>query len=76
MSARLAKQAVANIGSQPVDAVEEVWHGLEAPYRPLFDWLLNDAPRPQSNAGAAFLPAMLAWRHRHQHAAGAYRGGR
>jgi DNA ligase-1 len=60
VSARLAKQAAANIGSQPVDAVEEVWHGLEAPYRPLFDWLLQGAPRPQSNAGAAFLPAMLA----------------
>ena len=60
VSARLAKQAVANIGGQPVDAVEEVWHGLEAPYRPLFDWLLQGAPRPSSNAGAAFLPAMLA----------------
>jgi DNA ligase-1 len=60
VSARLAKQAVANIGNQPVDAVEEVWHGLEAPYRPLFDWLLEGAPRPSSNAGAAFLPAMLA----------------
>jgi DNA ligase-1 len=60
VSARLAKQAVANIGSQPVDAVEEIWHGLEAPYRPLFDWLLQGAPRPSSNAGAAFLPAMLA----------------
>ena len=31
VSARLAKQAVANIGSQPVDAVEEIWHGLSAP---------------------------------------------
>jgi DNA ligase-1 len=60
VSARLAKQAVANIGNQPVDAVEEVWHGLEAPYRPLFDWLLQGAPRPSSNAGAAFFPAMLA----------------
>jgi DNA ligase-1 len=60
VSARLAKQAVANVGNQSVDAVEEVWHGLEAPYRPLFDWLLQGAPRPSSNAGAAFLPAMLA----------------
>lgn len=60
VSARLAKQAVANVGNQPVDAVEEVWHGLEAPFRPLFDWLLQGAPRPSSNAGAAFLPAMLA----------------
>ena len=34
-----------------VDAVEEIWHGLSAPYRPLFDWLLTGAPRPSSNAG-------------------------
>src|SRR5260370_9686986 len=60
VSARLAKQAAANIGGQPVDAVEEVWHGLSAPYRPLFDWLLAGAPQPSSNAGRAFLPPMLA----------------
>ena len=60
VSAKLAKQAAANIGHQPVDAVEEIWHGLSPPYRPLFDWLLNDAPRPTSNAGGAFLPPMLA----------------
>jgi DNA ligase-1 len=60
VSARLAKQAVGNIGTQPVDAVEEVWHGLTPPYRPLFDWLLHEAPRPASNAGGAFLPPMLA----------------
>ena len=56
VSARLAKQAVANIGNQPVDAVEEIWHGLTPPYRPLFDWLLHGAPRPSTNAGGAFLP--------------------
>ena len=60
VSARLAKQAAANIGNQPVDAVEEIWHSLSPPYRPLFDWLLADAPRPQTNAGGAFLPPMLA----------------
>jgi DNA ligase 1 len=60
VSARLAKQAVANIGNKPVDQVEEIWHGLAPPYRPLFDWLLHDAPRPSSNAGGAFLPPMLA----------------
>ena len=60
VSARLAKQAVANIGNQPVDAVEEIWHGLSPPYRPLFDWLLQGAPPPRSNAGGAFLPPMLA----------------
>jgi DNA ligase 1 len=60
VSARLAKQAAANLGGQPVDAVEEIWHGLAPPYRPLFDWLLHEAPRPSSNADGAFLPPMLA----------------
>ncbi|UYN96263.1 MAG: cisplatin damage response ATP-dependent DNA ligase [Enhydrobacter sp.] len=60
VSARLAKQAVANIGDKPVNEVEEIWHGLTPPYRPLFDWLLHEAPRPSTNAGGAFLPPMLA----------------
>jgi DNA ligase-1 len=60
VSARLAKQAAANLGGQPVDAVEEIWHGLEPPYRPLFDWLLAGGERPRPNAGGAFLPPMLA----------------
>src|SRR4029077_3190597 len=53
-------QPAANSAGQPVDQVEEIWHGLSAPYRPLFDWLLADAPRPSSNAGGALLPPMLA----------------
>ncbi|HKV16685.1 MAG TPA: cisplatin damage response ATP-dependent DNA ligase [Reyranella sp.] len=60
VSARLAKQAIANIGNQPVAEVEEVWHGLSPPYRPLFDWLLADGPKPSSNMGGAFLSPMLA----------------
>ena len=60
VSARLAKQAAANIGDRPVAEVEEVWHGLSAPYRPLFEWLLADGPRPRSNVGGAFLSPMLA----------------
>ena len=60
VSARLAKQAAAGIGNRPADEVEEVWHGLEAPYRPLFDWLTADGPKPLSNLGGAFLPVMLA----------------
>ena len=60
VSARLAKQAAANIGNQPVNEVEEVWHGLSPPYRPLFDWLQAGGPKPSSNMGGAFLPPMLA----------------
>ena len=60
VSARLGKQAAANIGEQPVAEIEEVWHGLSAPYRPLFDWLTADGPKPQSKMGGAFLSPMLA----------------
>jgi DNA ligase-1 len=60
VSARLAKQAVANIGHKSVSDVEEVWHGLSPPYRPLFDWLLAGGPQPRSNMGGAFLSPMLA----------------
>src|SRR5476649_242542 len=60
VSARLAKQAVANVGGQPVAEVEEIWHGLSAPYRPLFDWLTAGGPKPASNMGGAFLSPMLA----------------
>jgi DNA ligase-1 len=60
VSARLAKQAAANIGKQQVDEVEEVWHGLNPPYRPLFDWLAGSGPKPSSNMGGNFLPPMLA----------------
>ena len=67
IEANAPRMAAANIGSQPVDAVEEVWHGLEAPYRPLFDWLLQGAPRPQTNAGGAFLPPMLAGQYEEDH---------
>jgi DNA ligase-1 len=60
VSARLAKQAAANIGEKPVDEIEEIWHGLSAPYRPMFDWLADKAPRPSTNMGGGFVPSMLA----------------
>ena len=60
VSARLAKQAAAKLGPQPVAEIEEIWHGLTPPYRPLFDWLTQGAPRPSRNMGGGFVPAMLA----------------
>ena len=39
VSARLAKQAVADAFGHSIDDIEELWHGLEPPYLPLFDWL-------------------------------------
>src|SRR6476659_7265178 len=46
ISARLAKQALANAFDIDVDAVEEVWHGLEPPYDPLFAWGEGRGPQP------------------------------
>ena len=60
VSARLAKTAVAAIGSMPADEIEEVWHGLQPPYVDLFAWLEGRAERPTADDPAPFRPPMLA----------------
>lgn len=61
VSARLAKTALADMSDQPVDAIEEIWHGLSPPYTALFDWLEGRAPKPSVATGApVFRPMMLA----------------
>jgi DNA ligase 1 len=64
VSARLAKTALAAWGARSVegisvDDIEEVWHGLTPPYRPLFEWLEGRAGRPAVSSGAGFRPLML-----------------
>ncbi|NHO33208.1 cisplatin damage response ATP-dependent DNA ligase [Acetobacter fallax] len=59
-SARLAKTALAELGGITPDEIEEVWHGLEAPYGPLFAWLSGRAARPESGEAPVFRPPMLA----------------
>ncbi|PSH62844.1 cisplatin damage response ATP-dependent DNA ligase [Phyllobacterium sophorae] len=59
VSARLAKQALAQFGKVDVTEIEELWHGLKPPYEPLFAWLENKADKPQSLAAAPFHPVML-----------------
>ncbi|PPQ31032.1 cisplatin damage response ATP-dependent DNA ligase [Rhodopila globiformis] len=59
-SARLAKIALADIGGVSPDEVEEVWHGLQPPYRPLFAWLEGRGPRPDPAGAPVFRPPMLA----------------
>ncbi|MGC1304093.1 MAG: ATP-dependent DNA ligase, partial [Caulobacteraceae bacterium] len=39
VSSRLAKQALADVGSVPVEQIEEVWHSQHPPYVDLFAWL-------------------------------------
>jgi ATP-dependent DNA ligase len=60
VSARLAKTALAEWGEVSVDRIEQVWHGLQPPYRPLFSWLEGHAPPPQAGVLANFCPLMLA----------------
>ena len=56
VSARLAKQACADLGEVAVAEVEEVWHALVPPYEPLFAWLEKRAERPDAAAQGRFRP--------------------
>jgi DNA ligase-1 len=65
LSARLAKQATANLSAaygEPIalSEIEEIWHGLEPPYVELFAWLEGRAARPAPEAAGRFRPMMLA----------------
>ncbi|HUN51644.1 MAG TPA: cisplatin damage response ATP-dependent DNA ligase [Candidatus Sulfotelmatobacter sp.] len=60
VSARLAKQACADMGDVAVGDVEEVWHALAPPYDDLFAWLEGRSERPSPEALGRFRPVMLA----------------
>jgi DNA ligase-1 len=59
VTARLAKQALADFGKVDVAEIEELWHGLEPPYGAVFAWLEGEAPKPRKSAAALFRPVML-----------------
>jgi DNA ligase-1 len=60
VSARLAKTALAEFGSVPIEDIEELWHGLTPPYASLFAWLSGQGARPNIEDKPVFLPLMLA----------------
>ncbi len=60
VSARLAKTAVAQFGDLPLTEIEELWHGLDAPYESLFAWAEGKGEKPEHAARAPFRPVMLA----------------
>jgi len=60
VSARLAKQALAQMGGVGVDTIEEVWHGQTPPYADLFAWLEKRSEKPTADAPGRFRPVMLA----------------
>jgi DNA ligase-1 len=60
ISARLAKIALAQAFGLDVDAVEEVWHGIDPPYLPIFAWAEGHGPQPTAKDVPVFRPFMLA----------------
>ncbi|MCC0020245.1 MAG: cisplatin damage response ATP-dependent DNA ligase [Nitratireductor sp.] len=59
VSARLAKQALAEFGNVKIEEIEELWHGLEPPYSSLFAWLDGSGAKPVAAGRAPFRPVML-----------------
>jgi len=59
VSARLAKSAVAMLGTRTVEEIEEVWHGLAPPYTDLFKWAQGTGPLPDIAHTLPFRPVML-----------------
>ena len=60
VSSRLAKTALAQAFDLDVEAVEEVWHGIDAPYTALFDWAQGRGAQPTAADVPVFRPFMLA----------------
>ena len=60
VSARLAKQALADFGNQDVSEIEELWPGQEPPYSALMAWLSGKSDKPTQKGFAPFRPVMLA----------------
>jgi DNA ligase-1 len=65
VSARMAKQALADLGTLngggvEIAQIEEVWHALHPPYEDLFAWLEGRSDRPSAVAPGRFRPVMLA----------------
>ncbi|CDM56807.1 MULTISPECIES: cisplatin damage response ATP-dependent DNA ligase [Rhizobium] len=60
VSSRLAKQALADLGSRDVTEIETLWHGLQPPYESLFRWLEGQGDKPILATPAIFHSVMLA----------------
>lgn len=60
VSAKLAKQALSEMGGKDVAEIETLWHGLSPPYLPLFRWLSGEGEKPVLSTPAVFHSVMLA----------------
>ncbi|RZF65601.1 cisplatin damage response ATP-dependent DNA ligase [Sphingomonas populi] len=60
VSARLAKTALAQAFGLEIEAVEELWHGIDPPYAALFAWAQGEGAMPTAADTPVFRPFMLA----------------
>jgi DNA ligase-1 len=60
VSARLVKQALADMGKVDITEIETLWHGLSPPYISLFEWLDGKTAKPELDMPAVFHAVMLA----------------
>lgn len=60
VSARLVKQALADMGNVDIAEIETLWHGLSPPYTALFRWLDGKSDKPELDMPAVFHAVMLA----------------
>jgi DNA ligase-1 len=60
VSARLAKTALARLGTVSVDGIEEVWNAQKPPYTALLAWVEGQGSKPEATDPAPFRPPMLA----------------
>ncbi len=60
VSARLVKQALADLGGVDIVEIETLWHGLQPPYVDLFQWLDGGREKPVLAMPAVFHSVMLA----------------
>ncbi|MDF0487051.1 cisplatin damage response ATP-dependent DNA ligase [Sphingomonas sp. H39-1-10] len=60
VSARLAKTALAQAFALEIEAVEELWHGIDPPYSALFAWAQGEGTLPTAADTPVFRPFMLA----------------
>ncbi len=60
VSARLARQALADLGEKDAAEVEALWHGQAPPYPALFGWVEGRTAKPETRSQAIFRPVMLA----------------
>jgi len=54
VSARLAKQVLANMGNVEIGEIEEVWYSQHPPYEDLFAWLEKRSDKPTADAPGRF----------------------